>query len=122
MISLLIGFSKRYAELSNHSDSKNHRKALELYSTESLKAFVVIMASSTIVTYALYTLSPRSIELHHTTNLIYTTPIVMFGIFRFLHLVLCARSGEEPASQLFKDRLLVFTIVFWVLTYGLIIS
>jgi 4-hydroxybenzoate polyprenyltransferase len=122
MLSLLMGFSKRFIELSNHPTPQNHRKVLQEYSIDTLKFFMIIMASAIIVTYSLYTLSPRSIELHGTTNLIYTTPLVIFGIFRFLYLVLFHQSGEDPSAQIFKDKQLVITVILWALTYALIIS
>ena len=121
MVSLLMGFSKRFAELSNNPTPQNHRKVLQEYSPDTLKSFMIIMASATIITYSLYTLSPRSIELHGTTNLIYTTPFVIFGIFRFMYLVLFHQSGEDPSSQIFKDKQLVVTVIIWVLVYGIII-
>lgn len=121
MISLLIGFGKRYAELSNHA-KKNKREVLEDYSLETLRSFMIIMASATIITYSLYTLSPRSLELHNTTNLIYTIPFVIFGIFRFLYIVLFHQSGDDPASQVFRDKQIVVTVLLWVISYGIIIS
>ncbi len=121
MISLLIGFAKRFAELSYMEIPHNHRKVLEEYSVETLRSFMIIMASATIITYSLYTLSSRSIELHGTTNLVYTTPFVIFGIFRFLYLVLFRQSGDEPSVQIFKDKQLLITIILWALSYGLII-
>lgn len=121
MISLLIGFAKRYGELFNQSGRENKREVLQDYSLETLRAFMVIMASATIITYSLYTLSPRSIELHNTTNLIYTIPFVIFGIFRFLYIVLFHQSGEDPSSQIFRDRQIVITGILWILTYGFII-
>lgn len=121
MISLLIGFSKRYAELAHNPDPHNHREVLQDYSIETLRTFTIIMASATIITYSLYTLSPRSIELHGTTNLIFTIPFVMFGIFRFLYLVLLHQAGEEPSSQIFRDKQLIITIILWALVYGTII-
>jgi len=122
MISLLIGFSKRYAELSNNPEPQIHREVLHEYSLETLRSFMIIMAAATIITYSLYTLSPRSIELHGTTNLVYTTPFVIFGIFRFLYLVLFYKSGDDPSSQIFKDIQLVVTGILWILSYGIIVS
>ncbi|MBI4847169.1 MAG: decaprenyl-phosphate phosphoribosyltransferase [Nitrospirae bacterium] len=122
MISLLIGFAKRYAELTCTESTHNHRKVLREYSIEILTSFMMIMASATIITYSLYTLSPRSIELHGSANLIYTIPFVIFGIFRFLYLVIYHKSGDDPSSQIFSDRQLVLTIFFWALTYGFIIT
>ncbi len=121
MISLLIGFSKRFAELSNSKMPGNQRKVLQEYSLEILRSFMIIMASATIITYSLYTLSARSIEIHGTTNLIYTIPFVVYGIFRFLYLVLFNQSGEDPSSQILEDRQLVSTVILWVIIYGIII-
>jgi 4-hydroxybenzoate polyprenyltransferase len=122
MISLLIGFSKRYAELGCSDSAHNHREVLQEYSVDILRSFMIITASATIITYSLYTLSQRSVELHGTVNLIYTTPFVVFGILRFLYIVLFNKSGDDPSSQIFKDRQMVITIILWVLAYGLIIS
>lgn len=121
MISLLIGFAKRYAEAVNQTRHEHKREVLQDYSLDTLKAFMIIMASATIITYSLYTLSPRSVELHKTTNLIYTIPFVMFGIFRFLYIVLFYQSGEDPSSQIFQDRQIVITGILWMITYGFMI-
>ena len=121
MVSLLIGFSKRYAELSNNPEPHFHREVLKQYTPDLLKYFVMIMSSASIVTYSLYTVSPRSIELHGSTHLIYTTPIVIFGILRFLNLVFVNQSGEDPAGLVFKDKYLLLTIFAWAITYSLII-
>ncbi len=122
MVSLLIGFAKRFAELSYKKNPGTHREVLQEYSEETLKSFMIIMASATIITYSLYTLSPRSVELHPTTPLIYTSPLVIFGIMRFLYLVMFHKFGDDPASQLLKDKQLIITVVIWALLYGLIIS
>jgi 4-hydroxybenzoate polyprenyltransferase len=122
MISLLIGFAKRFAELDCSDSSHDHREVLQEYSIDILRSFMIIMASATIITYSLYTLSPRSVELHGTVNLLYTTPFVVFGIFRFLYIVLFHKSGDDPSSQIFKDKQLIITIMLWLLSYGLIIS
>lgn len=122
MISLLIGFAKRFAELICTDTSHEHREVLQEYSITILTSFMIIMASATIITYSLYTLSPRSVELHGTTNLIYTTPLVIYGIFRFLYLVIYHKSGDDPSSQIFKDIQLIITIILWGLTYAFMIS
>jgi 4-hydroxybenzoate polyprenyltransferase len=122
MISLLIGFAKRYAEMTGNKDAVNQRHVLKEYSSELLRSFILIMASGTIITYSLYTLSPRSLELHGSSNLIYTIPFVIFGIFRFLYLVLHDQKGDDPSTQIFTDRQLVFTIILWAFLYGTIIN
>lgn len=121
MISLLIGFAKRYAELANTPAPYWQRSVLQFYSKESLRTFVNIMAGATIVTYALYTLSPRSLEIHGSTNLIYTTPLVVFGILRFLHLLFLNSSQDDPVAFFLRDKQLLATILLWFLIYGLLI-
>lgn len=121
MLSLLIGFSKRFAELANASEPHTQRKVLKFYSEETLKTFVNIMAAATIVTYALYTLSPRSLEIHNSTNLIYTTPMVLFGILRFLYLLFTNGSQDDPAVHFLKDKQLLAAIIFWFAIYGFLI-
>ncbi len=121
MVSILIGFSKRYSELSQHDEADNQRTVLQHYSVYSLRVYIIIMATATIMTYSMYTLSPRSVALHGHTNLIYTIPIVIFGIFRFLHLVLDNRQGEDPANLILQDRQVVLAVLIWIVTYGFLI-
>ena len=120
MVSLLIGFSKRFAEMQSHEAPAHHRAVLQYYSVDTLRAFVIVMAAATIMTYALYTLSPRSVAIHGHTRLVYTIPIVVFGVFRFLHLVFHSHTGEDPANEILRDRQLLLTILLWLVAYGFV--
>lgn len=122
MLSLFIGFGKRYAELANHHDPQGQRQVLDRYSVEILRIFMNIMAAATIITYALYTLSPRSLELHGTTKLVYTTPIVVFAIFRVLYLIIVEKTGEDPASLVLRDRQLLIAVAIWMVSYGVVVG
>lgn len=117
-LSLLIGFAKRYAELGAYTNVDQQRHVLRYYSAETLRTFVTIMAAATIMSYALYTLSSRSIELHGHTRLVYTVPLVTFGILRFLYLVEVNGGGEDPASEVLKDRQLLVTLGLWLFAYA----
>ena len=121
LVSLLIGFSKRYSELSNHSNSLKARKVLKKYSVEALRIFIAITAAATIMTYALYTLSPSTIEMRGHSHLMYTVPIVIFGVFRFLHIILHNRGGEDPASLLFRDQQLLAAVIMWITVFALMV-
>jgi len=120
MLSLLIGFSKRYAEVSNYVEPENHRWVLQRYSAELLRIFIVIMATASMITYALYTVSSRAQMVHGTTRLIYTTPFVMLGIFRYLQLIFLDRHGEDPAMLVSRDRPLLGVGILWALSYILL--
>ena len=122
MLSLLIGFAKRFVELANAKHPRLQRAALKFYARDTLQSFIVIMAAATIITYGLYTLSPRSIRIHDTTQLIYTAPLVVFGVLRFVFLTFAATSDEDPATYLRSDTQLLSVIVLWTLSYGFIIA
>lgn len=123
MGSLLIAFAKRYSELARYETPEKHRSVLRYYSADVLRNFVSIMSSACIVTYALYTVGPYDGEgvAASTPNLVYTTPFVLFGILRFLSLVLTDNRGEDPASLVIRDKVLFLTAIGWALAYTVIL-
>lgn len=122
MLSLLMGFSKRYIELSTSPASKKQREVLKSYSIETLGTFIIIMAVATIITYSLYTLSLWSVQLHGTTNLIYTVPLVIFGVSRFIYLVMRKKNGDDSLARILGDKQIVIGVIIWALIYSLMIS
>lgn len=119
VLSLFLGFSKRYAELTDpQRPLKEKREVLKKYSPEFLRMLLGITLSATLITYALYTTSPRTLEIHHTNRLIYTLPLVIFGLFRYLYLVLEDGFGENTLADLLKDKQLFLTCVFYVVATG----
>jgi 4-hydroxybenzoate polyprenyltransferase len=117
MITLFLGFTKRRAEgfvlEETHFSS---RPVLKEYNTIFLDKMIGITASCSIIGYGLYTLSPETIRVHHTTNLIYTIPFVIYGIFRYIYLLhqKAAQSrGEDTSKDLFTDLPLIMTVLLW---------
>lgn len=114
MLSLFLGFSKRYAELSSSEGIKG-RAVLENYSAPVLRLFLSVSASCTILSYGLYTISPRTLESHSNGLMIYSLPIVIYGLFRYLYLVLSGQKGENPSRELLSDPHLLATTVLYLL-------
>jgi 4-hydroxybenzoate polyprenyltransferase len=115
MITLFLGFAKRRAELITLKKNKgNHRKVLDSYSPVLLEEILAICATSVIITYSLYTMSPETMLVHHTTNLLYTVPTVIYGLFRYLYLLHHRHSGGDPSRDLFRDRHIVCAVVSWI--------
>jgi 4-hydroxybenzoate polyprenyltransferase len=112
MLTLFLGFVKRRAELALAGDSRQ-RVVLEHYSLELLDKFIGIMASATIITYSLYTVAPETVKQHHTDKLIYTSPVVIFGLFRYLYLLYQRKLGQDPIADLFQDRQILLTVLAW---------
>lgn len=121
MLTLFLGFAKRRAELGalgmsgRLGDASSHRRVLEHYSTALLDQLMTVTAAGTIVSYSLYTVSPETVALHGTTNLIYTVPFVIYGMFRYLFLLHRRGGGGDPARQLLDDPHLLAALAGWLL-------
>jgi 4-hydroxybenzoate polyprenyltransferase len=102
-VALFLGFAKRRAEWTDAAGLHARRPVLEVYSRELLDTFLSITATGTVLSYGLYTLDVKTIELHHTDKLIYTLPFVLFGLFRYLFLLHSCNKGENPSVDVFTD-------------------
>lgn len=116
MIALFLGFTKRRAELyALNENGSTHRKVLSVYQPVLLDNMIVVTATCVVLTYSLYTMSPETIQYHHTKSLIYTVPFVMYGIFRYLYSLHRQSAGGDPAVEIFRDFHILFAIVGWLL-------
>jgi len=124
MIALFLGFSKRRAELYaiGNSEAPNQRRVLDHYQPVLLDKMIVITATCVILTYSLYTMSPVTIQTHHTEALIYTVPFVMYGVFRYIYSLHNRATGSDPSQEIFRDMHLLFSILAWfVVTLWLLV-
>lgn len=113
-LALYLGIGKRRAELNLLAEEANsHRKSLGEYTIPLLDQLILIVCSSAIITYSLYTFSAPNLPANHTMML--TIPFVIYGIFRYLYLVEVKQSGGEPEEVLLTDRPLQVTLILWVL-------
>ena len=114
-LALYLGIGKRRAELNLLAeDANSHRRSLSGYTLPLLDQLILIVSSSTILTYSLYTFSAPNLPANHSMML--TIPFVIYGIFRYLYLVQVKHSGGEPEDVLFSDRPLQATIILWGLS------
>jgi len=109
---LYLGFGKRRAELSLlTTDANSHRKVLDGYTIPFLDQLIIIVSSTTIIAYSLYTFSAPNLPDNHSMML--TIPFVLYGVFRYLYLVQVKQEGGAPEDLLFSDRPLQVTIGLW---------
>lgn len=114
-LALYLGIGKRRAELNLLADDANsHRKVFSGYTLPLLDQLILIVSSSAILTYSLYTFSAPNLPANHSMML--TIPFVIYGIFRYLYLLQVKHSGGEPEEVLFTDRPLQVTLVLWGLS------
>ncbi len=118
MITLFLGFTKRRAEGMTLQESDfSSRKVLKEYTTVFLDKMIGITASCSIMGYGIYTLSSETIRVHHTANLIYTLPFVIYGIFRYLYLLhqkTAHQNGEDTSKDLLTDKPLMLAVLLWI--------
>ena len=123
MVTLFLGFTKRRAEIIALTDDKTaHRKVLEHYSPVLLDKMIGITAAGLIMSYSLYTMNADTIRIHHTTNLIYTVPFVMYGVFRYIYLLHHQSRGGDPSHDLVRDPHLFIAVGAWLIATVLLIA
>ena len=114
MVTLFLGAAKRRAELMDAvAGGGEHRKVLEHYSPALLDLILGVTATASILTYGLYTMSAATIALQGTADLIYTLPLVIYGLFRYLYRLYASGSGGDPSIDLIRDPHLLVTLLLW---------
>jgi 4-hydroxybenzoate polyprenyltransferase len=123
MLALFLGFGKRQAELMEmRSTGQAGREVLGQYSDKILESMLTTTSGAVLVTYALYTVDESTVLQHHTEALIYTVPIVAYGLFRYLYLLHHHEMGQDSSRELFTDGHLVGTLLVWLAAVLLILS
>ena len=112
---LFLAFCKRYEEVARQAEATGQtRKTMSDYSAPFLNMVIGPLAALSILSYALYTVSPETVSRHNTDQLTLTVPFVCYGVFRYLFLVYRKSEGGDPAKLLFRDVPLVLSGVLYV--------
>ncbi|MGA7838072.1 MAG: hypothetical protein WB996_08905, partial [Ignavibacteriaceae bacterium] len=122
-ISLFLAVMKRRSELNlaENEEMNYTRKVLQYYSKNFADQMATVAAAGVIICYALYTVAARTVSVFGTEKLIYTTPFVVFGIFRYMFLVYMNKKGENTTELLITDLAMIINVVLYILTTTLII-
>ena len=114
-ISLFLGFAKRRAELVQLQGASQERKVLSLYKIDFIDQMLTISAAGAVISYALYTVAPHTIEMFGTDRMIYTTVFVIYGVFRYLYIIHTSSASENPTNAVTSDFTILWTGVLWIL-------
>jgi 4-hydroxybenzoate polyprenyltransferase len=118
LLALFLALGKRRAELILvESRETPGRPVLDGYTLPLIDQFVGIVASATIVAYALYTFTSRD-----SRTLMITIPYVVFGVFRYLLLLHRQEAGEEPDEVLLADVPILVTVALWAVTCAVVLA
>jgi 4-hydroxybenzoate polyprenyltransferase len=112
---LFLALGKRRREIANAGEEASSRRAvLSHYTPEALDGMLLISASTSLVSYALYTIWPGTVAKFHTQSLLYTVPFVAYGLFRYLYLVRVSETTEDPSHVLLSDRPIGAVLVLYL--------
>lgn len=142
-ISLFLGVMKRRSELvlvseyskqnlrtgdvtddkisKNNQTGTQSRKVLRQYSLNFADQMATIAAAGVIICYALYSVAPRTVSIFQTERLIYTTPFVVFGIFRFMYLEYIGGKAENTTRLIATDLYMILDVIIYILATIVII-
>jgi 4-hydroxybenzoate polyprenyltransferase len=121
-LSLFLAFSKRRHEITLLAEgATSQRQVLQHYSAAFLDQMINVVTASAVVSYALYAVAPETVEKYHTQHLVYTIPMVLFGIFRYLYLMYQQSGERNPTEAILGDPPFLINMVLWGLAVVLIV-
>lgn len=112
-LALVLGFGKRLAEIGSEGVTHVHRSTLIAYSRDKLVLVLAVCTAVCLMSYMLFTVAPDTVARHGTRNLVYTVPIVTYGLFRYSFKAMEAK-GDGPTEILFADPVFVLSGLIWV--------
>jgi 4-hydroxybenzoate polyprenyltransferase len=121
-LALFLGFSKRRHELVQLRGSAGaHRQVLGEYNPLFLDMMIGVVTASTVMSYALYTVSEETVRKFNTHGLVLTLPFVLYGIFRYLYLIYHKADGGDPTQTILSDVHSLLNLCLWVLAAATIL-
>lgn len=112
LVALYLALGKRRAEMDVENGVAS-RAVLERYRRPHLDLAMAVVAFLTVITYAYYTVSPRTVEYFGTYRLVWTLPFVVIGIARFWWLTRRVNQGRSPTDVMVRDRWFLANIAAW---------
>lgn len=122
LLALFLALSKRRHELQLlEGEAVNHRGILAEYSPYLLDQMISVVTASTAVSYCLYTMWPDTVAKFGTSNLVFTVPFVLFGIFRYLYLIHQKDQGGSPERIMVGDPPMLINLLLWLAAVAIIL-
>lgn len=100
--------------------ARSHRPVLEDYPLPLLDAMICVASSACILSYSLYAIVGPAESRQYGELMLFSIPLVLYGIFRYLYLVYQRHEGGSPEYLLLKDRPILFTVILWLCLVGIV--
>jgi 4-hydroxybenzoate polyprenyltransferase len=115
MLCLFLGFGKRRCEVAMLGDSDTllaHRPTLIRYTPDLLNQLLSTTGGIAIITFLLYTLDTTPTPFVNKHQLVYTLPLVVYGVFRYAMLIELGKA-TGPTDLILKDPPFLVTVLLW---------
>lgn len=113
-LALFLAFSKRRHEITLLAgEASGQRPVLDHYSPAFLDQMINVVTASSVVSYALYAVAPETVEKYGTQDLVFTIPLVLYGIFRYLYLMYQRPGERNPTEAILRDVPFLVNMLLW---------
>lgn len=113
-LALFLAFSKRRHELALlAAGAADQRRVLSHYGERFLDQMISVVTASTVLTYALWAVDPDTAARLGTPHLLWTVPMVLYGIFRFLYLSHQRADLRNPTETILTDAPFLANFALW---------
>jgi 4-hydroxybenzoate polyprenyltransferase len=114
-VALFMGFGKRRQEIVSHHQDLTQIPVLGHYNTQLLDCLILISLTLTIMTYSLYVISASTRDRFGGNRLIFSIPLVVYGLFRYLYVIYKRGGSGDPAEIVLADKGILGTVLLWLL-------
>jgi 4-hydroxybenzoate polyprenyltransferase len=120
---LFIAIAKRRGEiLEVPSDQIGQARPANLgYTPALLEHMMTVSATLAILTYSLYCLAPRTLQHVGSAHMIWTIPLVIYGMFRYYRIATLSQQSD-PVGLLIRDKVMWMVLGLYVILSGLVLN
>ncbi len=122
LLSLFLALAKRRDDVLLYLQGNEVRKSIDGYNLELVNTSMTLMASVTVVSYILYTVSEEVIQRLGTDKLYITSFFVVLGFLRYMQITFVERNSADPVKVLMEDRFLQIIVLLWLVSFFVIVK
>jgi len=120
LLALFLALAKRRDDLVQTLGNE-HRPSLVGYNQPFIDAALTMVMAALLVTYALYTADPLTVEKLGSDRLYLTIPFVLAGLLRYLQITLVEQRSGSPTRIALTDPFTIGCVTGWLVTFGVLI-
>lgn len=120
LLALFLALAKRRDDLVQTLGNE-HRPSLAGYNQPFIDSALTMVMAALLVTYALYTADPMTVEKLGSDRLYLTIPFVLAGLLRYLQITLVEHRSGSPTRIALTDPFTIGCVTGWLVTFGVLI-